>query len=106
MASVDAVKILENTENMKRLFTKLPPYLDHKWGSFVSKKGDYTTIGFSDLVEFVERQSFIANHPVWGSAQLAEARSTTTRQVANTKQTKQGTKKVYATTKPRKLSYN
>ena len=94
MCSIEAVKILENPENMRKLVMKLPHFMHDKWRSFVSKKGNYSTkISFDELAQFVETESIKANHPIYGKAYMVEERSTVT------KQAKQGPKKVFATTK-------
>ena len=95
MVSIEAVKILENPENMRKLVMKLPSNMHDKWRHFVRKKGDYSTrIYFKDLAMFIDNESVAANHPVYGKAHMVVEKSNTGQQTG----AKQKTKKVFATT--------
>ena len=101
MVSIEAVKILENPENMRKLVMKLPYNMHDKWRHFVRKRGDYSTkIQFSELAKFIDNESVAANHPVYGKAHMVVEKPSTGQQTG----AKQKTKKVFATTDDKETS--
>ncbi|VDI74707.1 Hypothetical predicted protein [Mytilus galloprovincialis] len=64
---VDAVKVLEYSENLKLLIQKLPFYMQEKWRNVVYEtKSRKNIVTFSHLVEFVKKEAKKANDPVYG----------------------------------------
>ncbi|XP_041347613.1 uncharacterized protein LOC121367484 [Gigantopelta aegis] len=69
--SIQAVKVLEYPDNIKRLVSKLPFYLHDKWRNIVqhtARKGD--TVEFHQLVELVRDEARKANDPIYGKDAL------------------------------------
>jgi len=65
--SIEAVKVLEFSDNFRRLVEKLPYQLHGRWRSLVfqtKERGE--TVKFSHLVEFVRRDAKKANYPTFG----------------------------------------
>jgi len=61
---LDVLKILEYTDNFKRIVRKLPYNLHDKWRSIVdNKKSHGHKTSFSDLVEFVCSEARKATYP-------------------------------------------
>ena len=64
---VDAAKVLEYSENLKLLIQKLPFYMQEKWRNVVYEtKSRKNIVTFSNLVEFVKKETKKANDPVYG----------------------------------------
>ena len=69
--SIEALRVLEYSENIKRLIGKLPYFLHDKWRSIVMQKKERNQIvSFANLVAFVKCESKKANHPVYGKEAL------------------------------------
>jgi len=65
--NIEAVKVLEYSENLKYLVKKLPYYLQEKWRNIVYEtKAKHEIVKFKQLVEFVKREAKKANDPVYG----------------------------------------
>ena len=69
--SMDAVKVLDYSENMKQLVAKLPYHLHDRWRNHVYRTKELgEAVLFKHLVEFVRREAKIANDPVYGRESL------------------------------------
>jgi hypothetical protein len=65
--SMDAVKVLDYSENMKQLVAKLPYHLHDRWRNQVYRTKELgEAVLFKHLVEFVRREAKKANDPVYG----------------------------------------
>ncbi|XP_071944668.1 uncharacterized protein [Antedon mediterranea] len=68
---VDSMKILEYSENMKKIVKRLPYSLHDKWRSLVQKtKENKQTVAFKLLVQFVKNEAKKANDPTYGKLAL------------------------------------
>ena len=69
--SMPAVRVLDYTENIKRLACKLPYHYQEKFRSVaqtVKEVGD--AVSFRHLVNFVKKESRKANDPIFGKEAL------------------------------------
>jgi hypothetical protein len=65
--SIESMKILEYSENMKQLVMKLPYYLHDRWRNLVCQvKERGETVVFQHIVDFVRREARKMNDPVYG----------------------------------------
>ena len=71
--SIDAVKVLEYSENMKQIIRKLPYYLHDKWRNIVQQtKERGQSVVFSQLVKLVKCEAKRANDPTYGRMALSQ----------------------------------
>jgi hypothetical protein len=79
VTSINAVKVLEYSENLRRLVAKLPYYIQSKWRALVFDKREFSnnqaTVQFSDLVTLIRREARKANDPIYGRDSLAQSDS-------------------------------
>jgi len=67
ISSLDALKVLEYSDNMKQIVSKLPYQLHDKWRNIVFQtKETGGRVAFSHLVKFVRREAKKANDPTYG----------------------------------------
>lgn len=65
--NIEAVKVLEYSENLKHLVKKLHYYLQETWRNIVYEtKAKHEIMKLKQLVEFVKREVKNANDPVYG----------------------------------------
>ena len=71
--SIQAVKVLEYPDNMRKLVGKLPSHLHDRWRNVVrqtKEKGE--TIQFSQLVKFVKEEAKKVMDPTYGKDALSQ----------------------------------
>lgn len=69
--SIDAMQILEYSENIKQLMCKLPYYLHDRWRNMVLRtKTNKQLIKFEHFVKFVEDEAKTVNDLTYGSSAL------------------------------------
>jgi predicted secreted protein len=69
--SIQAICILDYSENIKRMIAKLPFYLHDRWRNFVQQiKGKDEIVKFKHLVEFIKKEAKKLNDPVYGKEAL------------------------------------
>ncbi|XP_033120783.1 uncharacterized protein LOC117119913 [Anneissia japonica] len=69
---INALGVMEYSENIKNIVRKLPYYLHDRWRSLVSKlKDEGKTVKFHDLTQFVKKEAKKANDPTYGKAALS-----------------------------------
>lgn len=67
VSSIEALKVLKYSENMKRLISKLPYYLHDRWRSMIMEsKRENRVVSFHHLVNLVRDEAKKANHPLYG----------------------------------------
>ncbi|XP_014672653.1 PREDICTED: uncharacterized protein LOC106813111 [Priapulus caudatus] len=72
--SIEAVKVLEYPDNMRKLLMKLPYYFHDKWrGIVLQTKENHGVVKFHQLVQLVKQEAKKANDPMYGKAALNEA---------------------------------
>ena len=65
--SKEAVRVLEYSGDFKKLVGKLPSHLHDRWSSIVLQTKDRgDTVKFSQLVDFVKKETKKANDPTFG----------------------------------------
>jgi len=65
--SLNALKVLEYSDNFKKIVEKLPYFLQDRWRGLVYKlKDQQKPITFSELVSFIRKESQIENDPMFG----------------------------------------
>ena len=65
--SIEAIKVLEYPENLKKMVSKLPYYLHDKWRNIVQEcKDKGELVKLSKLVKFVKREAKKATDPTYG----------------------------------------
>lgn len=70
--SLQATNILDYSENIRGLMTKLPPYLQDKFRNVIYQvKAKNETINFKHFVDFIRGESKKANDPVYGKAAVS-----------------------------------
>ena len=70
--SVEALRTLEYPETIKRLLAKLPTDLHNKWRNLVQQDMERdVVITFSRFVDFVAKEAFKANDPMYGRQAIA-----------------------------------
>ena len=71
--SIDAMKVLEYTDNMKKIVSKLPYHMHDRWRSVVYKaKEDGDRVTFKQLVKYVKTEAKKATDPSYGREALAK----------------------------------
>jgi len=66
--SIRAGRILEYTENIRRLMSKLPFHLHDRWRNIVFRtKEGHKAVKFADFVHFVKAEAKKANDPTYGN---------------------------------------
>ena len=75
--SIEAVRILEYSENIRKILAKLPYRMHDRWRSLVQdlKMKGYTP-KFSNLVQFVRKEAKNLNDPVYGQEAISQPKST------------------------------
>ena len=69
--SMEAMRVLEYSDNFRRLVGKLPYHIHDRWRSIVQGKKDAgSTVRFKHLVDFVTRESKKANDPTFDKIAL------------------------------------
>ena len=69
---VNAARVLEYFENIKRLVSKLPFYVQERWRNIVmNKKEASEPVTFTHLVDFAQREARKKTDPVYGQLALA-----------------------------------
>ncbi|XP_062621125.1 uncharacterized protein LOC134282740 [Saccostrea cucullata] len=69
--SIDSVSVLDYSDNIKRLMTKLPVYMHDRWRNVVLKtKETKKTVKFKDFVSFVKTEAKKSNDPTYGNASI------------------------------------
>ncbi len=69
--SINAARVLEYSENIKRLVSKFRFYLHERWRNIVmNKKENSDPVTFTHLVDFVQREDRKATDPVYGRLAL------------------------------------
>ncbi|XP_062588283.1 uncharacterized protein LOC134249947 [Saccostrea cucullata] len=69
--SIDAGRVLEYSENIKRLMSKLPVHLHDRWRNVVLRiKDAHRTVKFKDFVDFVKAEAKKVNDPTYGFQQV------------------------------------
>ncbi|XP_006812723.1 uncharacterized protein LOC102806147 [Saccoglossus kowalevskii] len=63
VTNIESMQILDYSENMKMLVSKLPYHMHDKWRRIATKS---TVVRFSQLVKFVREEAVSMNHPVYG----------------------------------------
>ncbi|XP_053389065.1 uncharacterized protein LOC128552083 [Mercenaria mercenaria] len=76
--NVEAARVLEYSENIKRIIMKLPYYLHERWRTIVYElKEKNRVVKFNNLVSFVQREAKKANDPLYGKTVMSvESHST------------------------------
>ena len=70
--SLEALKVLEYSENFRRIVSKLPYNLHDKWRSLVQDKREHgQKVSFHQLVKFVKKEAKKANDPTFGKDALS-----------------------------------
>ena len=70
---IEAVKVLEYPDNMRRLVGKLPFYLHGRWRNVVWQTKDKgETVQFSQLVRFVKTEAKMVMDPMYGREALSQ----------------------------------
>jgi hypothetical protein len=70
--SMDALRILEYSENFKKIVGKLPFHLHDRWRSIVLNTKEHgNTVKFTQLVKFVRQEAKKANDPTFGRDAIA-----------------------------------
>lgn len=65
--SIDAMKVLEYPENMKRIIAKLPLFLHDRWRSVVENCTNHgERPNFMKLVAFIDKEARKVMHPIYG----------------------------------------
>ncbi|XP_074661512.1 uncharacterized protein LOC141914144 [Tubulanus polymorphus] len=86
VSSIDGLKILEFSDNVKRLVQKLPYHMHDRWRNIVASKRDLgISVQFKDLVMFVSREAKKVNDPVYGRTALTSTSSTENRETRDKK---------------------
>ncbi|KAJ8020733.1 hypothetical protein HOLleu_40403 [Holothuria leucospilota] len=68
---VGGLGVLEFSENLKRILQKTPYFMHDKLRTVVQRlRKNETTIGFSNLVEFIRAESIKQNDPMYGRSNL------------------------------------
>lgn len=68
---IQAGSILEYSENIKRLLSKLPFHLHDRWRNVVFRiKDSQKTVKFKDFVDFVKAEAKKANDPTYGKSAM------------------------------------
>ena len=82
---IQAVKVLEYPDNMRKLVGKLPFYLHDRWRNIVRQTSDKgETVQFSHLVRFVKMEAKKVMDPMYGKEALSQnVRGTSTKIVTN-----------------------
>ena len=68
---VNAARVLEYFENIKRLVSKLPFYVQERWRNIVMNKEASEPVTFTHLVDFAQREARKATDPLYGRLALA-----------------------------------
>ena len=71
--SLDAIKVLEYSDNFKQIVSKLPYVMQDRWRNIVyqtKEKGD--RVKFSHLVKFVQREAKKSNDPTFGKEAMTK----------------------------------
>ncbi|XP_050417786.2 uncharacterized protein LOC126831152, partial [Patella vulgata] len=69
--SIEAVNILEYSENIKRILQKLPYFIHDKWRNIVQSTRDKGhSVHFDQLVELINTEALKANDPTYGKKAL------------------------------------
>ena len=91
---------LDLPSNMKLIVTKLPYKLRERWRSAVCNHMEQTQQRpkFHDLVKFIEREVRIMQDPVFGNIQDVTKNQKPRQAATDTRHTKSGSKKTFATT--------
>ena len=76
--SIQAGNILEYSENIKRLMSKLPFHLHDRWRNVVMRiKASHRSVKFKDFVDFVKAEAKKVTDPTYGHSALKEIPVTT-----------------------------
>ncbi|XP_056022166.1 uncharacterized protein LOC125649571 [Ostrea edulis] len=74
--NVEAVRILEYSENLKQLVKKLPYYLHEKWRNIVYElKQRKEIVKFHHLVNFVHKEAKKATDPIYGREVMSTSKA-------------------------------
>ena len=74
ISSMDALRVLEYTDNMKQIVNKLPSNLHERWRNIVFQtKENGSRVKFSHLVKCVRAESKKANDPLFGREAMAKS---------------------------------
>jgi hypothetical protein len=98
VTSIDAVRVLDYSENLRRVVAKLPFYVQAKWRNLVfDRKERSEQVYFKDLVKMVQREAHKANDPTYGRAALMQDNSDKGKGGSNLKGSKPRTRGSFAT---------
>ncbi|XP_071181279.1 uncharacterized protein [Mytilus edulis] len=81
--SMEAMRILEYSENIKRLMIKLPFYFHDRWRNVVMRtKEKKDLVTFTHFVQFVKQEAKKANDPTYGNIAVSAKQNNTRDQIA------------------------
>ncbi|CAG2245419.1 unnamed protein product [Mytilus edulis] len=81
--SMEAMRILEYSENIKRLMIKLPFYFHDRWRNVVMRtKEKKESVTFTHFVQFVKQEAKKANDPTYGNIAVSAKQNNTRDQKA------------------------
>ncbi|CAG2221766.1 unnamed protein product [Mytilus edulis] len=79
--SMEAGSVLEYSENIKRLMSKLPFHMHDRWRNVVFRvKDSHRTVKFNDFVNFVKAEAKKATDPTYGNIAMNYSNSRSTNQ--------------------------
>ncbi|VDI11858.1 Hypothetical predicted protein [Mytilus galloprovincialis] len=79
--SMEAGSVLEYSENIKRLMSKLPFHMHDRWRNVVFRvKDSHRTVKFNDFVNFVKAEAKKATDPTYGNIAMNYSNSRNTNQ--------------------------
>ncbi|KAL5010875.1 hypothetical protein ScPMuIL_013180 [Solemya velum] len=72
--SMEAMRVLEYSENIKKLVSKMPIYFHDRWRNIVlSQRNRHESVKFSHLVHFIQNEAKKARDPVYGNVAMETA---------------------------------